>query len=136
MLKPFTNYICSSGEIGGHSGHYTGAYKDPRPHDEFCTCGLPMMEEGPKDTHKVTFETVSPHVAASMEARRGRQVWQMMSNEQWDTLEWYPVTSENKGEHVLRDQYHRLLLHSQSHEQPIRNVKMFQREASNWMEFQ
>ena len=60
----------------------------------------------------------------------------MMSSEQWDTLEWYPVTSENKNEHVLRDQYQRLLLHSQNHEQPIRNVKMFQREASNWTEIE
>ncbi|SRR6266404_985865 len=131
MQKAYTNYECASGNAGlGHSGCYTGAHPGE---DMTCICGQPLIEEV-KDgnRYKVTFETISPHVAAEMETRHGRGVWPTLSDDEWNALEWHPVTSDQGSVNVLRDQYHRLFQHSQDHEQPIRNAKMFQSSAGDW----
>lgn len=134
QLKPFTHYECASGNVGlGHSSHWTGAYLHPSDKDENCICGQPLAEVVPDGyRYKVTFESISPFVAAEMEARHGRDVWSRLSSAEWDALKWHPVTSEQGTPNTLRDQYKRLLAWSQSHEQPIRNVRFFRAQDSEW----
>ena len=134
-LKPFTHYYCSVGGARlGHSGHYTGAYRDPHPRDEFCICGAPMAEETPDGfNYRVVFESINPHVAAEMVARYGKGVWPTLSDEQWAALPWtQPIVSEDKALPVLQSQYENLKRDAETHEQPIRNVQFLESKASDW----
>jgi hypothetical protein len=133
--KAFTNYECASGNVGlGHSSLYTGAR--PSERDDNCLCGQPLVEvvaDGYR--YKVVFESVSPHQAAELKAQYGRGIWPRLSDEEWESLKWLPpVTSEQGSANVLRDQYKRLLDWSRTREQPIRNVKFFRAQGSEWEE--
>ena len=134
-LKPFTNYECASGLIGGHTGLYTGAHQQPSKRDETCICGQPMVEVVPDGyRYKVEFETISPHQAAEMEAMYGRDIWPKLNDVEWNALQWHPVTNEQGSPNSMRDQYKRLLMWAETREQPIRNVKFLRSQTSEWEE--
>jgi len=132
--KAFTKYECASKATGlGHSSVWTGAR--PSDKDETCLCGQPLIAVVPDGfRYKVEFESISPHQAAEMEARYGPSIWALLSNEQWDSLDWCPVVSDQSAPNVLRDQYQRLLEWAKTREQPIRNVRFFQSKDSEWEE--
>lgn len=129
-LKPFTNYNCTTG--CRKYGRYTGAYRDPKPSDEYCPCGALLTEDTP-DGHRyrVEFESISPHQAAEMEARYGKGVWPTLSDEEWDGLSWCPVSREDASLHSIENQYKDLRQSADSRRQPIRNVRML-RTKSTW----
>ncbi len=135
-LKPFTDYICSVGGVGsGHSGHYTGAYRDPNPRDDFCMCGAPLAEEVSDGyNYKVVFETINSFAAADMVARYGKGIWVRLSPLEWEALPWtQPITSEGKGFAALKSQYKNLKRNAETHEQPIRNVQFLKSKTSEWV---
>lgn len=47
VLKPYTSYVCPSGEGLGHSSRWTGAYIPTlrTERDHLCACGLALVEE-------------------------------------------------------------------------------------------
>lgn len=131
--KAMTSYECpvGAGQLG-HSGRYTGSNPESAEVG-FCICGERWVEVAPDGyRYKVEFETVSPLVAADTERAHGKGVWPTLSDEEWNNLRWYPITSDSGSPVVLRAQYERLLEHSQNHEQPIRNVRMLRASSPEW----
>ncbi len=131
-LKPYTNYVCSSGSGYGHQTTWTGAYRFPRESDGICVCGAPMVEDV-DDGHRyrVQFETIDPFTAADYEARRGQQVWRKLSDQEWDQLPWHPVVREDKSRRSIEEQHRNLLAWAEARDQPIRHVEI-SRSVSSW----
>lgn len=74
---------------------------------------------------RLTFETLSPFVAADIEYRRGRTVWPSMDfSALWP---WYKSVVEFTGDDRM-DQYRTLKSWAETRQQPIRNVKLEERE--------
>lgn len=130
-LKPFTRYICPVGAGRyGHSSIYTGSYdveRLKRPSDGICICGAEMVtEESTKDgsRYRLSWESIDPHQAADMERRFGRGVWRTLSQDAWDQLSWHPVVKEADTPADVTAQHDNLKAWADSHEQPIRNVRL------------
>lgn len=135
-MKPFTHYICSVGGVGmGHKSMYTGANRDPSPHDEVCICGAAMIEEVSDGyEYRVVFESIDPFVAGEMQARNGRDIWKRLSDVEWAALPWRPpIISKDRGLAALTEQFKTLKLWAETHEQPIRNVQFQKRQDSEWL---
>lgn len=62
-LKPFTNYVCSTGGGYGHSGVWTGdRSRHPElnsPRDAYCICGEKLVEVD-KEEWKLSWEMIDP----------------------------------------------------------------------------
>lgn len=86
--------------------------------------------------YRVSWEMPSAIMVAAYdwEAIYGPDVWPKLTDEQWDALPWAP--SENvTGDHdAAHDQFTQLTTWADSHQQPIRNVKIEQRPFDGWSE--
>jgi hypothetical protein len=130
MLKPFTDYHCSNN--CGH-GHYTGAGHLIKEGDDKCYCGGTMVtDESDGFRYRLEFESISPHQAAEMVARYGKDVWPTLTDEQWASLEWHPVSKEAEFLREIQDQHGRLQSWAVTHGQPIRNVRLSRATANAW----
>jgi hypothetical protein len=134
LTKSYTSYECSTGRghsETGHRGVYTGSHGGEAI--GLCCCGEEMAEEVKSGVRlRVEFETISPHIAAAMEERRGRDVWRNLNDSAWNALNWIPVTNEDDNENRIRAQYISLQAHADNHEQPIRNVRLLQSKQGEW----
>lgn len=74
--------------------------------------------------YRVTFETVDAQYADQMQARFGENVWFTIGKHQWETMPWHSVTSEGDEDNGILDQHMTLKRWAQTHEQPIRGVKL------------
>lgn len=133
-IKPFTNYVCPVGGLSlGHSSLWTGAYAHPRERDGICMCGEPMVEDTPDGfRYRVEFESIDPHEAAEYEALRGPGVWRSLTDEQWERLSWHPVSREADTLAGVKDQAATLTEWADTHEQPIRNVRLLRSAVDAW----
>lgn len=132
-LKMFTNYICPTGGGLGHSSIYTGGYEPTPVERGVCICGTPLVEDLPDGfRYRLEFETVMPLYAAEFEHRRG--YWQQLSQAEWANLPWVPVSKEVMTKAAIANQFNNLLAHAESHEQPIRNVRMLRTAQGEWEE--
>lgn len=134
-LKPYTNYVCPNDAGGlGHKSTWTGAYLRPESSDGRCICGAEMVEVvDTGERYRLEFESIDPHQAAAMEQRYGRDVWFGLSDDEWEELAWHPVTRESSGcdSKGVFNQYATLREWANSHEQPIRNVRLL-RSGTSW----
>lgn len=134
-LKPYTNYVCPNDAGGlGHKSTWTGAYLRSVPHDDLCICGAEMVElVDTGERYRLEFETIDPHQAAAMELRYGPGVWLTLSDDEWKALSWHPVTRESSGcdGKGVFNQYATLRGWAETHEQPIRNVRLL-RSGTAW----
>lgn len=130
MLKAFTRYRCSK---GCGASRWTGAYTLPKETDSECYCGGTMTEEVSDGfRYRVEFESIDPHQAAELEARLGKGVWPLLSDEQWEALSWHPVSREAEFIGEIEDQATNLAAWAASHEQPIRNVRLLRSANPGW----
>lgn len=139
LLKPFTKYICPIGHGQlGHSSIWTGAYdveRTKRPSDGICICGAEMVEEAStQDGHRyrLLFETIDPHQAETFEQHYGTAIWRNLNDVEWGALSWHEVSREADTPSEITAQYENLLAWAESHEQPIRNVRLERSAASAW----
>jgi hypothetical protein len=134
QLKPFTTYRCPNDSGGlGHKSTWTGAYRKPGPYDGVCVCGAEMVEASDDGTRwRLEFESIDPYQAADIELTFGKGIWPRMSDAQWASLSWHPVSKEGT-ELGLRDQHRTLKEWATTHEQAIRNVRLL-RSALAWTE--
>lgn len=73
---------------------------------------------------RVSWEMPPPTVVAfEYEDRYGPGIWRTLTDQQWDALPWHPVVNETDDDSCL-DQYRQLKEWAETHEQPIRNVKL------------
>lgn len=136
-LKPYTKYDCPRGVGLGHSGLYTGAYLRPRPKDGVCICGERMVaEDDTKDGHvyRLEWESADPDLVDEMERREGRDVWPRLTEHEWESLPWHPVSREADTPLHITEQCRNLSTWAESHEQPIRNVRLLRSGAPTWEE--
>ena len=73
-------------------------------------------------------------VAYDYEEIYGPNVWRTLSQEQWDALPWSQVVNITDDHDGAHDQYTVLAQWADTHEQPIRNVKIEQRQPNEWAE--
>jgi hypothetical protein len=122
QLKPFTTYYCE--RECGYSIYTGDGHMGAR--DSKCYCGGTLVAEKKCNTrYRLEFESINPLDAADIVARRGKDVWPALTDEEWNALSWHPVNREDNSERSVRQQYERLLQWAATHEQPIRNVRMF-----------
>lgn len=94
------------------------------------------LEFAPGTEFLVEWEMPPPQVTAfDYEDRYGPGVWLRLTEQQWEALPWRAsegrVTTDY-GEAL--DQYRQLKRWADSHEQPIRNVKLSARRPPEWSE--
>lgn len=84
----------------------------------------------------VEWEMPPPNVTAfEYEDRYGPGVWLRLTREQWDGLPWKASAGHVTTDHEQAlDQYRKLAEWADSHEQPIRNVKLSARKPPEWTE--
>ncbi len=135
VLKPHTLYICPTGNGNlGHSSIWTGAYNKPGDRDGTCICGEEMVEEVKDGSrYRLEWESVDPWFASEQEALFGKYVWASTPSEAWTTFPWHPVSRESESRSSIEAQYRRLKAWAESHQQPIRNVRLL-RSATSWEE--
>lgn len=78
--------------------------------------------------YRLSWQSIDSHQADRMERYHGRKVWAKLSDEEWEGLEWQTPTVRIDGERPS-DQFNTLKGWAETREQPIRNVKLEQREA-------
>jgi hypothetical protein len=100
-----------------------------------------LVSGGSRDTEarrgerewRLRFESIDPHEAEAWEVRNGRGVWPRLTDKRWDALPWLPPTERvSDDESDIRDQHATLCAWAETHEQPIRNVVLECRTASQW----
>jgi len=74
--------------------------------------------------YRLTFETLDMIFVSDMEARKGEKCWLTIGKYQWETLPWHPIVKEATENTGILDQHAQLKQWAQTHEQPIRNVKL------------
>lgn len=77
--------------------------------------------------YRLSWESLPSHFCADVEAKSGRGIWGALTPSEWDALPWREPTVK-----VTTDpwqQYNTLKEWSESHDQPIRNVRLEQREV-------
>lgn len=79
--------------------------------------------------YRLTFESIDTHHAAAMEHQYGKKVWPMLTDEQWAALPWTPPVERISGDGDIRGQHTTLRKWAETHEQPIRNVRLERREV-------
>lgn len=148
VLEPYTAYVCPRGRGQGHSSVWSGAQDVPElrsPRDNLCACGatyvkeesIPNPPEFPPGTEFLVRWEMPPATvtAYEYEDRYGRDVWLRLSAEQWNALPWKPSSGHVTTDYdSALDHYRRLSRWADSHEQPIRNVKLEQRRPPEWTE--
>lgn len=72
---------------------------------------------------------------ADYEDRHGKDVWPTLTEEEWNELPWAPCARvvDDRIEAVL-PQFKQLSSWAESHEQPVRNVKLEKRTPAEWEE--
>jgi len=134
-LAPFTNYICPNGRGVAHLTLWTGAYLVPKPGDGICICGEVMVDEASTADgwrYRLEWESVDPHEAAALEKEYGSGIWQRLAAGQWDALSWHPVSREHGVPGSIHQQFLNLKAWAESHEQPVRNVRLLRSAAQSW----
>lgn len=143
VLEPFTSYVCPKGRGRGHSSVWSGTQDVPElrsPSDALCSCGATYVkaENPPKfagSQFRVSWEMPPATVTAfEYEDLHGPGVWLRLSAEQWEALPWRPSENVTDDYEAALDQYRRLASWADSHEQPIRNVKLEHRAPPEWTE--
>lgn len=79
--------------------------------------------------YRLSWQSVPSHYAAGREMADGRDVWQSLTDAEWDALPW--LESISKIDTNPWDQYNTLLRWSEGHEQPQRNVTLERRIPPN-----
>lgn len=69
---------------------------------------------------RLSWESINPFVAASIEGQRGRGVWSQLGDGEWAALPWQGPQVKVTADPF--DQWNTLLNWAGSREQPIRNV--------------
>jgi len=72
--------------------------------------------------------------AYDYEDRYGPGVWLRLSAEQWEALPWHRTENVTENHEAALEQYRKLAEWAESHEQPIRNVKLEARPLPEWTE--
>lgn len=84
--------------------------------------------------YRVSWEMPPPiSSVADYEGRFGKGVWPTLSIKEWEALPWRPcenITDDHDGAH---DQFTQLRAWADTHEQPIRNVRIEQRDPNAWV---
>lgn len=77
--------------------------------------------------YRLTFETVDSNWAAHFEDSGGKyeHLW---DEGDWDTLPWLPPVTRITGDADIHGQHAQLKRWADSHEQPIRNVRLERRQ--------
>lgn len=79
--------------------------------------------------YRVSWESPPPPVVVyDWEQVHGRDVWPTLSDEQWEALPWKPSERVAEDYEDVHAQYVQLQTWEQTHQQPIRNVKIQQRQ--------
>lgn len=84
---------------------------------------------------RMSWRSVSPFYADSMEVICGRDIWQRLTQSEWDALPWQdkPTSVIFTGDDRM-DQYQTLRRWAETHEQPVRDVRLDERQPAEWTE--
>lgn len=86
---------------------------------------------------RLTFTSINPLYASDMEAKYGKGVWLACPDDMWDGLPWSTPTVVMFVDDDRMDQYNTLKRWAETHEQPIRDVKLEERPLrpdDGWVE--
>lgn len=79
--------------------------------------------------YRLQWRTIPSIVAAEMEDRYGRNVWKSLTDAMWEALPWAEKPTSVVFTDGRFDQYTTLRRWADSHDQPIRDVVLEQREV-------
>lgn len=134
-MKPYTNYVCpvGAGRVG-HSSLWTGEHRPElrRDNQGVCICGVELVEEASMRDgyrYRLEWESIDTHQADAMEQAHGTGVWQRLDSAQWDSLSWHRSHRETDSPLDIEAQYERLTSWAETHEQPVRNVRLLRSVA-------
>jgi hypothetical protein len=85
--------------------------------------------------YRLEWESINPHQADEYERLRGKGVWPTLTEDVWGRLSWHPVARESDTRDGVQDQFATLARWADSHEQPIRNVRLSRSVATSWVPF-
>ncbi len=84
---------------------------------------------------RLSWEMADPHWCANTVAEHGKGVYKTIPDDAWDNLPWCPpIVKVVQTWPEIKNQYETLRRWAETHEQPVRNVKLESRTAGDWEE--